>query len=213
MRKISYELKAKLLEDYNTFNKYLECKRIQYKFFNGKCLHSEFEYACDFLDSMPLEICKEYDKLQHARQQRARKVKKRLIYMLSCGNCIFLSMTFSNKYISSTTDKKRKRDIEDYLRSQCKLYIANQDYGKCKGREHYHAIVLADSVDYKLYRKNFNSSINGIKIRYNELLDEHGKDIDIERISKYLSKLTNHAIKRTNKRSVIIYSKGFPKGL
>lgn len=75
--------------------------------------------------------------------------------------------------------------------------MANKDFGATNGREHYHAVVLVKGkLNYSKWRYG---CLNGQKIRLN--------GISNEKLAKYLSKLTNHAVKETCKRSVLIYSR------
>ena len=115
--------------------------------------------------------------------------------MLESGPCLFLTLTFTDEVLRKTTENTRRQTIRRYLKSFGFPYVANIDYGKKNGREHYHAVIQTDHVDYSAYTYG---AINGEKIHSAE---------DYVKLSKYVAKLTNHAIKQTNKRQVIIYSK------
>ena len=115
--------------------------------------------------------------------------------MLESGECLFLTLTFTDATLGKTTEDTRRQAVRRYLKSFGVPYVANIDYGKKNGREHYHAVIQTDHVDYAAYTYG---AINGERIRSAE---------DYVKLSKYVAKLTNHAIKQTNKRQVIIYSK------
>ena len=74
--------------------------------------------------------------------------------------------------------------------------MANIDYGKTTGREHYHAVITSETKPPKSWKYGF---IDILKVKTT--------DNDTTRISKYISKLTNHAIKHTTKSKRIIYSR------
>ena len=138
----------------------------------------------------------EATKINNCAYHRAIRLKKKIEKMLSMGNCVFLTLTFTNDILESTTEKTRKTYVKRYLKSCSDYYIANIDYGKKNDREHYHAIILTDKVNYKLWHKI--GAIKGERIRANGVSET--------KLGKYISKLTNHAIKETTKRNAIIYS-------
>ena len=103
----------------------------------------------------------------------------------------------------------RKQKITRFLKKTCKSYIANIDYGAKNEREHYHALVvpISENIDNKTYKEMFyNSAINFERI---VISDKKNHDIEStsKKVSKYVSKLTNHAIKETTQQNRIIYSK------
>ena len=77
-------------------------------------------------------------------------------------------------------------------------YVANVDYGAKNHREHYHAVVMCDNIDHKSWRYG---AINFKRINYDADIDT------INKLSMYVAKLTNHAIKETCKRCYLIYPK------
>jgi hypothetical protein len=79
------------------------------------------------------------------------------------------------------------------------MYVANIDYGAKNKREHYHALINCDKIDFSNWRKYGNINAERVK----------NKDIESDKIklSKYIAKLSNHAIKETTKRSCLIYSR------
>lgn len=142
-----------------------------------------------------LENWEEARRINHASRSRVQRLKKRIASMLKNGECLFLTLTFTDEVLAKTTEDTRRQFVRRYLKSFGVPYVANIDYGKKNGREHYHAVIQTPHVDYSAYTYG---AINGEKI--------HSVD-DYVKLSKYVAKLTNHAIKQTNKRQVIIYSK------
>ena len=126
---------------------------------------------------------------------RNTRLKKRISSYLEMGSCIFLTLTFRDECLSHSSAPKRRRYVRDFLKSCSLHYVANVDYGSKGGREHYHAIVVAESVDFSGW---IHGAINGKRIH---------ETSDPLRLAKYISKLANHAIKETTRRNAIIYSR------
>lgn len=144
------------------------------------------------------ELWLEAKRVNGARYARNTRLWKRIYSMLCKGQCIFLTLTFTDYDLSHSTFDDRRRWVRRYLKSQSDYYIANIDFGEKNGREHYHAVILADKVSYSEWNSK-HGNINGKII--------HCGVEDAKRLSKYVSKLTNHAIKDTAKSFRVIYGK------
>ena len=145
--------------------------------------------AYDFIDS---DALREYDNYRK-KNQRARQ---RIESIIQSGNALFLTLTFTDHVLVSTTEKTRRTYVSRFLKENCIDYLANIDFGAKNGREHYHAVV---SVENKLdYSKWKFGALNGLKIR------NDSKPITL---AKYINKLSNHATKSTTKNSRLIYSR------
>ena len=140
-------------------------------------------------------LYKEAHKVNKASYSRRDRLSKRIKTMLTSGSCIFLTLTFTDDVLASTSEDTRHRYVTRFLKTVSDRYVANIDYGKLNEREHYHAIVLAQKVDNKLWSYG---SINFERIRINS---------NEKILAKYICKLVNHAIKETTKRNHTIYSK------
>lgn len=117
--------------------------------------------------------------------------------MLDYSVCVFLTLTFNPKTLSNTNYDTRRKYVRDFLKSQNDYYVANIDFGEKKGREHYHAIICGDNIDYASWKYG---TCNGRRI------DTDDKSIDC--ISKYVTRLSNHALKQsTGKAHYLIYGK------
>ena len=110
----------------------------------------------------------------------------------------FLTLTFNDSILSSTSPETRRKYVRRFLKSFNCQYVGNIDFGKRNHREHFHALIGTGKIDYSLWNTRFGA-INGLKVR--------NSTDDKARLSRYIAKLTNHAIKETTKRSVIIYSR------
>lgn len=132
------------------------------------------------------------NKLINARKQKAKRVRKRIEVIMK-GDCLFLTFTFSPETLQTTTFEFRRRYIKDWLSKLNCLYVANLDYGKKNGREHYHAVVAISSVVFSSYSLG---SLKGLKIKSGS---------SSIALSRYIVKLTSHCLKNTAR--TIIYSR------
>lgn len=120
--------------------------------------------------------------------------------MLLNGSCIFLTLTFRDDVIKETNANTRRVAVRRYLKQYNCMYVANIDFGddeRYTHREHYHALINCNKVDYKSWTYG---NIDFERVRF--------KNSDTTtKLSKYICKLSNHAIKETTKRSSLIYSR------
>ena len=134
--------------------------------------------------------------LNSASYKRMTRLKGRITRYLLSGQCIWLTLTFTNEILAKTSQETRRRYVARYLKSQSSCYIANIDFGKTTEREHYHAVVVGDFVDMSKWVYGFALT---------ERIKNHDKTP--VKLAKYVSKLTNHAIKETTHRCRYIYSR------
>ena len=142
----------------------------------------------------------EAKKIIRANNVRLYRLRKRIDSMLSNYKCCFLTLTFRDDVFISTTDIERRKAVSRYLKSFGVPYVANLDFGAEKDREHYHALLCVESIDYKEWFEKFGA-IKSKKVRLSDL------DKSKSKLSKYICKLSNHAIKDTTKRSALLYSR------
>lgn len=135
--------------------------------------------------------------INNAHYSRTRRLRHKIIDSVQSGSAIFLTLTFSDDTLSKTTFETRRRYVSRYLKKVSSLYVANLDYGSKNGREHYHAVVVSPGADLKSWHDY--GAINARKIR--------STTKDATKVSKYVSKLTNHAIKETASPNRMIYSR------
>lgn len=136
-------------------------------------------------------------KINNARYHRSLRLKSRVESIINHNTSFFLTLTFTNDTLNRTQAHIRRKYVTRYLKSISNDYLANIDFGKRNHREHYHAIVNCDFIDSKLWK-------------YGNLdfeLINNSESIASELLSKYVSKLGNHAIKETCKRNHLIYPK------
>ena len=145
-------------------------------------------------------LYKECKRIYKARLSRVSRLKKRVSKMLNSGQCIFLTFTFIDGALENLSSQTRKDYVRRFLNSLNCPYVGNIDFGKLNHREHYHALVQCDYVPYTFW---LYGNLDGTKVRIG------ADDTDIAKISRYIAKLTNHAIKETTKNSYILYSRKF----
>lgn len=125
---------------------------------------------------------KERNKFLKAQREKKRRYKKRIKEMLECYETLyFVTLTGDNKKIKKNFDKTLKKKVKKYLDENCKDYIANGDYGSKNGRYHVHAVVAWNNT-----RKKFQYGFT-----------DQSKLKNVEKTSKYLTKIVNHAGKPT----------------
>lgn len=178
---------------------YKEIKRIYISDNNGEILTEMFSSAWDiqvkpYANGFNMIDCA--IRLNESKYRRAKRLKDRITNMVLYEQPVFITLTFNDSTLAKTTAEKRRRLVQRYLKENCLKYVANIDYGSKKGREHYHALVSNDIVFDNWYKYG---AINGERVRSN--VDSPA------RISKYITKLTNHALKVEGLQPRIIYSR------
>lgn len=130
-------------------------------------------------------IDRAYHNSEHSRRKQKMRVKKRVNVILDCEFSYFMTFTISPE----NEDQKKEiiiRKIRKTLSTAC-LWIANVDYGDQNGRLHFHALVGYDSkIDYGLIYKKYGFGAVNVEPIFH---------INPEAITKYLQKLTLHALK------------------
>lgn len=134
--------------------------------------------------------------INHNGYRRVKKIKNKIQTAVQSSNAIFLTLTFTDDVLNSTSIQTRRKYASLFLKSVSSRYVANIDFGKLNEREHYHAIVECDKVDRTLWKYG---AINFKRVPPCEL--------DQTRIAKYVAKLTNHAIKKSAHNYRLIYSR------
>ena len=196
MSNIDYERKAKILAS----GLCKEVKQLDKDIYNH-IANGGYEVAM-----MEMFFCGEHNcslsdldearRINQSNLSRSRRLRDRIALYLSYGECKWVTLTFDDDTLSKTSAETRRRYVQRFLLSQGCYYVANIDYGKENGREHYHAIVVADFIYMNEWKYGFV---------YTETIKNHTKSAT--KLAKYVSKLTNHAIKETTRRSVYLYSR------
>lgn len=163
-------------------------------------LHGYIEVANDITEDYKMLWASDPDGFEEARKaanadyRRNTRLKNRIRKMINAGECVFLTMTFTDEVLKSTTQAQRRLYVTRYLKSQSSSYIANIDFGSVNDREHYHGII-SGSADFSQWIFG-NCDGKRIIASSNPLV-----------LAKYINKLCYHAIKETTKRNAVIYSR------
>ena len=170
----------------------------------GTEMNKKFEKylgAEDILTDFEKKLCKQiYD----SRRKKISRLRHKLEFRIANYDCLWLTLTFTDDILNSTSELTRRRYIQRFLKDlDIPFYTANIDYGdkeknsNSNEREHYHAIIQSDYLDMSLYNYGFV---------YVEKI--HNTTNSIKKISTYINKLTSHAYKdSTKKQSRLIYSR------
>ena len=227
----NYELKAQVLNN-GCVAQTIKLKKYNYHMANYEDSNNAEDYnkAYKVLSTMSykeysdIEI-KEAMRVISSQYQRTKRLKDKMLLYLLFGSlkysqCLFLTLTFTDKVLASTSQETRRRYVHRWLKSISSDYIANIDFGsdreyttkngdvkKATKREHYHAVILCDKVDYTGW--HHLGAIKSKKVVLSALFNNDLDSVNLHssRLSRYVSKLSNHAIKETTKQSRLIYSR------
>lgn len=172
-------------------------------FFNA---HLDKSISYDDLVRAQNEIIKDFGYFEwqlaaavnQSRYKRVQRIKKKVEEIVLSGSAIFVTLTFTDIVLKATSEETRKKYIKRYLKENSLIYVANKDFGATNGREHYHAIV-SSPTKLDLSRWSNYGAINVKRVR--------SSTKDLVKVSKYVGKLTNHAIKETATNQRLIYSR------
>ena len=227
MRLIDYKLKVEVMSS-PMFQDYKKANKILYKYYsNGLDIQTdEYKNALSLLEEIEKsnpDFYKECKRVWNAHSKKANRLKRYITDMLNVSSCIFLTFTFSEDSMKRLKSDVRRKYVTQYLSKHSDDYCANIDFGndhiyidnfgnprQATEREHYHAVIRCDKVDYSLWHK-FGAIVGErIRVTYNK---ETGELQDSGKLGQYIAKLTNHAIKKSAQRSSLIYSRKTSKEL
>ena len=167
-----------------------------YKLHEGLIDLETYQYETELLkENLDEEYFEECMKIIKADYQRRKRLKERITSMLNIGQCLFLTLTFTDTVLENTQQHIRRKYVAKFLKANSKCYVANIDYGDTTEREHYHAVILCDYLSYDSWSYGFS---------FVESINRYASE---DKLACYISKLTNHAIKESAKRCSLIYSR------
>lgn len=210
----NYGLKSKVLNEYEKWLKLAKKAKLKDYLTNKKLAEINYDGIVGFnpsenIDNLYIEAMfngltpaefEEVMRINEASYKRSERLKTRITKIITENESLFLTLTFNDDTLNSTTEKERRVAVTRYLKQYNCQYVANIDYGAQNHREHYHAVIGCKHVDNEKWQKKYGAiKFERIRLKNNEE--------DITKISKYIAKLSNHAIKETTKRSALIYSR------
>lgn len=182
------------------YNPYALEKKLR-KSFNMQVDFNYLGFSLNWIDSCKFhhwlfyehEFRKIYN-VNNARAHQHKRVKDKIAKILANNDFnYFITFTFNDKALE-LKENTRKQYVSRFLSRYCNDYIANIDYGKKNGREHYHAIgSIPCDTDDCIWKYGF---IDIVPIRSTN---------DDVKLAYYLNKLSNHALKEHGKRKHLIY--------
>ena len=159
-------------------------------------------HFCDLGYSVP--YVKEALRLLNSNNKRRVRCYDKIIWLFDNYDVVFFgTLTFKDQVLNNTTSETRRRYVSRYLKSISDCYVANIDFGdkeknpESNEREHYHCLLAID--------KEPSSWPYGFSKFKKVIL----KDDSATCLSKYIVKLSRHALKQTSngKAPRLIYSK------
>lgn len=131
--------------------------------------------------------------LLESKKKKVQRIKKKINDLVLSDNAVFITLTFRDDVFEKTSAETRRRYVSRYLKSQGCEYVANIDFSPDISREHYHAVI------------NTRVDLNAWKYGFSYAEKMRCRNSDLARVSKYISKLTMHALKVNATR--LIYSR------
>lgn len=187
---------------------YVEQVKKLHNIFNQTLDYSGIE---DWISNHSYEEYKETLRVWDSSKKRIGRIWRYIYSMLqhNCDGemCVFITLTFTDLVLNETTYVTRRKYVSRFLKDNCIVYLANIDFGDplknpdSNEREHYHAVAVVDhKIDMKLWEYGF-SWISKTRCSVD----------DAKRLSKYVDKMTNHALKESTHDARLIYSKNLKK--
>lgn len=180
-------------------------RRDRLEFACGHFLFPEFFF--EIPDGQPIinELCRQLERNSRKRKTARKKVEGIFYDAYSFGFPVyFATLTFTDDVLASTSAETRRRYVTRALKSVSSRYMANIDFGKQNGREHYHTVFLADKIETldNVWTYGF-SNIKIVRLPNQDDTD----DRTALRLSKYVAKISNHSVKETTHNSRLITSR------
>lgn len=200
---IDYRFKSSVMSS-GIYNDYIQIRRAYYadylsnngvKIIGTLNVDTANTLALHYLINSPKEY-KECERIYNSSCKRTSRLRRRISDMLTNNDCVFVTLTFTDYVLNNTNYDTRRKYVCRFLKMVSNDYVANIDFGEKNGRVHYHAVVVAKKINPLLWDYG---ACNVKKIV--------PTDLDAVRLSKYINKLTNHAIKDATKRYALIYSR------
>lgn len=206
-----------LLHAVSVKNKYLAYKTNHIEI--NENLELAHEKANSFLVDIPTEYIQVANQILNNEYQRIKRVSKRIKQYIAVSDVTnnayiyFVTLTFNDKVLEKTKENIRRKYVQKFLNSICLSYVANIDFGKKNEREHYHAVIIAnEKLNYKLMKKLWLDTLNDKndnKLKFEIVKKNNTSSI---KLSKYINKLSNHAMKDTTTQ-YCLYSRDSEKKL
>jgi len=159
-------------------------------------LSNNAEFLGSFIDSHGYLAFQACMAISVSHRKKVSRVFEKITDIVLSDTAVFLTLTFTDEVLASTSAETRRRYVSRFLKASSAVYVANVDYGDQTEREHYHACVCG-RVNRSLWKYGF---VFAEKVRC--------RSGDCKAVSKYVAKLSLHAIKDSCRNTRLIYSRG-----
>jgi len=157
----------------------------------------DYKTAVNIKDSFMSVLPSIYKRACQIARNRRSKIKRLIRFTSKLFKrykyVYFITYSFSDKDLSLTS-KYRKRKVSDFLKTISNEFAMNIDFGDINNREHYHATI---GTNIEINYKDFSENIDFRKVKNN--------GDDIEKLSKYILKLSLHGTKSSTRNNRITY--------
>lgn len=154
---------------------------------------SFYGYDPSFIEAFKQEVGEEVfhacQLLYNSSLRKYLRCRNKLWKAIQSGKAYFLTLTFTDGVLEKTTQKTRRTYVSRWLKKVSIRYVGNIDFGDRNGREHYHALVEAECPPPKSWKYGFMDRPRKVG----------NTEADRDKISKYTTKLTRHALKESTK--------------
>lgn len=121
--------------------------------------------------------------------KRASRLRVKVASLIESKQAVFFTLTFTDAVLASTTTETRHKYVIRWLERYLPDFVANVDFSPKTGREHYHGISPVAISKEAREAWNAYGSINFERIR--------NRGSDASRTAKYITKLSQHAMKES----------------
>lgn len=132
----------------------------------------------EYIEKFTIEETKLYKRKLHNLLCKRNRIRK---HLKEWKNIYFITLTINDKKINNNKITYERKIKEIFKKHN---YIANEDYGKTTKRLHYH-VLTEDDIDLTNWKYGYTS-----KFKCRTSIEDN------KRLSSYLTKLSNHGIKK-----------------
>lgn len=214
-------LKQNVLQS-GVYEFYKEFQHTAFLYDQDKVAKEVFDYYLEQYQALPIEQIQVCKSIYDSSRSRAKRLRHKIETWAKHGYVYFLTFTFKDSILTNTSADTKRQYVRRFLKSQDFVFCANQDFGGKFGREHYHAVICSKEklpgtlkkskdgwyLDSPIFHR-WNDKIGFVNVQGPILMTDETKK-DSLKVSKYVSKCSNHALKETAQRSSLVYSRNKP---
>lgn len=160
------------------------------------------------LAHVDFDLNQDYERILNARQHKCNDIRNHIVYGLTHFDyAYFMTFTFNDANINKC-ERTQRDAIKKVLNNKCD-FILNVDYGSENERKHYHVLAFSNEclLAYcKSVKNGLYGDFEGYKMGFSSCIEINAEKEDIERLKKYINKLTNHTAKESTHNERVYYS-------